>query len=53
MAVLGHEFPGIPDVFYSLRIKHLVESGAIEAAGNLDRMRYSEIRIPDQRPAVS
>jgi Protein of unknown function len=53
MGVVGDQFPGLPDVFYSLRIKHLVESGAIEAAGNLNRMRYSEIRIPGQRPAVS
>jgi hypothetical protein len=40
------EFPGLPDVFYGLRIKHLAESGAIEAAGNLGRMRFSEIRLP-------
>jgi Protein of unknown function len=53
MGIIGDEFPGLPDVFYSLRIKHLVESGAIEAAGNLSRMRYSEIRIPDQKSAPS
>jgi hypothetical protein len=51
--VLSREFPGISDVFYGLRIKHLAESGAIEAAGNLNRMRYSEIRMPDQKPAGS
>jgi hypothetical protein len=45
MDVLGERFPRIPDVFYSRRIKHLVETGAIEAFGNLDRMRYSEIRL--------
>jgi hypothetical protein len=42
---LGEQFPRIPDVFYSQRIKHLVEQGAIEAFGSLDRMRYSEIRL--------
>lgn len=47
MLALSHEFPGMPDVFYAVRIKHLAESGAIETAGNLDRMRYSEIRLPD------
>jgi hypothetical protein len=47
------EFPGLPDVFYALRIKHLAESGAIEAAGNLNRMRYSEIRLPDMKPTDS
>lgn len=43
---LGPEFPDLPDGICSLRIKHLAESGAIEAAGNLGRMRYSEIRLP-------
>ena len=46
MKEIHGEFPGIPDIFYGLRIKHLAESGAIEAAGNLDRMRFSEIRLP-------
>jgi Protein of unknown function len=53
MAAVGHQFPGIPDVFYSLRIKHLVESGAIEAAGDLNRMRHSEVCIPGPKPAGS
>jgi hypothetical protein len=39
MVVLGERFPGIPDVFYSRRIKHLVEKRAIESFGNLARMR--------------
>jgi hypothetical protein len=47
MAVVGHRFPKIPDVFYSQRIKHFVESGVIEAVGNLNRMRHSEIRLAD------
>jgi hypothetical protein len=47
MKEIYDEFPGIPDVFYGLRIKHLAESGAIEAAGNLGRMRFSEIRLPE------
>jgi hypothetical protein len=50
MLVLGREFHGMPDVFYSTRVKHLAESGAIEAAGNLDRMRHSEIRLRDKKP---
>jgi len=32
-------------VFYALRIKHLAEAGAIEAIGDLNRIRYSEVRI--------
>lgn len=44
MQEIGERFPEIPDVFYVGRIKRLVDSGVIEAFGNLDRMRYSEIR---------
>jgi hypothetical protein len=46
MKEIYNEFPGIPDLFYGIRIKHLAESGAIESAGNLGRMRFSEIRLP-------
>jgi hypothetical protein len=52
MKEINNEFPGIPDVFYGLRIKHLADSGAIESAGNLDRMRFSEIRLPDKNPGI-
>jgi hypothetical protein len=52
MLDLHREFP-LPDVFYSSRIKHLVDSGAIEAAGNLNRMRHSEVRVPGPKPAGS
>jgi len=47
MMELSRDFPTLPDVFYGLRLKRLAESGAIEAAGTLSRMRYSEVRIPD------
>jgi Protein of unknown function len=53
MQEIYKEFPGLPDVFYALRIKHLAESGTIEAAGNLNRMRHSEIRLPDLKPTDS
>ena len=51
MRTLDREFPDLPAVFYSLRIKSLVESGAVEAAGDLNRMRFSEVRIPDSNQA--
>jgi Protein of unknown function len=38
------QLPGIPLAFLSVRIKQLAASGVLEAAGNLDRMRYSEVR---------
>lgn len=42
MAVLGPQFP---NVFYAERIRHLVEAGAMEAVGDLNRIRYSEVRL--------
>jgi hypothetical protein len=44
MMAIGDGFPRVPDLFYSQRIKYLAESGALEVAGDLNRMRYSEIR---------
>ncbi|MEO8670740.1 MAG: DUF3658 domain-containing protein [Tahibacter sp.] len=36
----------IPDIYYALRIRVLVSSGALNARGKLSRMRYSEVRLP-------
>ncbi|WP_165424364.1 DUF3658 domain-containing protein [Pseudoxanthomonas winnipegensis] len=36
----------IPDVFYSHRVRTLVSDGKLEAQGNLHRMRFSEVRLP-------
>ena len=38
--------PEVPDLFYAERVKILVANGRLEAFGNLDRMRYSEVRLP-------
>jgi hypothetical protein len=40
---------GLPDVFYAQRVKALVASGQLLAEGNLDYMRYSEVRLPDSK----
>lgn len=45
MITVHDEFPSLPDGFYSSRIKLLVKSGALEAVGNLDHMRFSEVRL--------
>ncbi len=37
---------GVPDVFYSQRIRKLVEEGRLEAQGNLGYMRFGEVRLP-------
>ncbi len=37
---------GIPDLFYSQRVRKLVEDGKLESQGNLAYMRFSEVRLP-------
>ncbi|TXM63822.1 DUF3658 domain-containing protein [Methylobacterium sp. WL120] len=37
---------GINDTAIAERIKLLVSLGKLEVQGNLDRMRYSEVRLP-------
>jgi hypothetical protein len=37
---------GLPDIFYAQRVKKLVEAGKLVSEGNLDYMRYSEVRLP-------
>jgi hypothetical protein len=39
-------YPDLVDVFYVQRIKLMVEKGMILSTGNLNRMGYSEIRLP-------
>lgn len=39
--------PGLPDLFYRDRVKVLVEKGLVVADGNLEYMRYSEVRLPE------
>ena len=36
----------VPVGFLVRRVKVLVESGKLESSGNLDYMRFSEIRLP-------
>lgn len=42
---LAHRFPKLSHVFYTLRLRHLVGAGHLDAAGNLDYMRFSEVRL--------
>ena len=48
MMELPERTPGIPDIFYAQRIKKLVEKGYLVAQGNLDYMRFSEVRLPPE-----
>jgi len=46
---LRDRIPGVQDVFYAQRVKLLVQQGKLESAGNLDYMRFSEVRLPGTR----
>ncbi len=46
MRQLRTRFPEIPDRYYAQRVVALVEAGQLESEGNLNYMRFSEIRLP-------
>ena len=43
---LSDRFPGLSYIFYAQRLIHLAERGRLESQGNLEYMRFSEVRIP-------
>ena len=45
MNTLHKQFPGVPDGFYAQRVAALVQSGRLQAQGNLEYMRFSEVRL--------
>ena len=51
MTTEGNPIADVPDIYYSQRVGHLVESGRLESQGNLDYMGYSEVRLPDSPSA--
>ena len=44
MAQVDPVLSGVPDLFYGERVSALVGRGALDAQGDLRRMRYSEVR---------
>jgi hypothetical protein len=46
MGALPNNVNGIPDVFYSKRVALLVQKGKLLSQGDLNCMRYSEIKLP-------
>lgn len=44
MDVYPDRYFDIPDIYYAMRVRALVDVGLLEAQGNLRRMRFSEIR---------
>ena len=45
MSSYPEHIEGLPDVFYAQRIRSLVKNGYLESQGNLQFMRFSEVRI--------
>ncbi|MCP4976228.1 MAG: hypothetical protein GY931_08720 [Maribacter sp.] len=46
MNELQLQYSNIPDVYYAMRIRKLVNIGELESQGFIENMRYSEVRRP-------
>jgi hypothetical protein len=46
---LADRFPKLSYVFYTRRLKHLVDTGCLVAAGDVFKMRFSEVRLARQK----
>jgi hypothetical protein len=46
MRELQDQLPNVPDSYYAQRVALLVAAGNLESQGNLDHMRFSEVRLP-------
>jgi hypothetical protein len=44
---LSDRYPGLSYIFYAQRLIQLVEQGRLESQGNLEHMRFSEVRLPN------
>ena len=44
MSELQNQYQGIPDIYFAQRVRKMVLGGTLESQGNIDRMRYSEVR---------
>jgi hypothetical protein len=45
MQPLFSKYPGVPDGYYAQRVGVLVDSGVLESEGNIEYMRFSEVRL--------
>lgn len=50
MGEMQSTFSELPDGYYAQRVAALVKAGHLESQGNLDHMRFSEVRLPQGRP---
>lgn len=42
---LRHRFPKLTHIFYTLRLRHLVDTGHLLASGDVSQMRFSEVKL--------
>ena len=47
MSAKGEADNRIPNYFYASRVRKLVEEGRLVAQGNLEYMRFSEVKLPE------
>jgi Protein of unknown function len=47
MNALSDLFSDLPDSFYAMRIKELFAQGRLESQGDVEFMRFSEVRLPE------
>jgi hypothetical protein len=45
---LKARFPQLSYIFYAMRIQDLADRGRLQSQGNLDYMRFSEVRLPHE-----
>lgn len=45
---LAGRFPKLSYIFYTQRLKYLVDTGHLDAAGDVFKMRFSEVRLARQ-----
>jgi hypothetical protein len=46
---LAERFPKLSYVFYTQRLKHLVDTARLDAAGDVFKVRFSEVRLAQQK----
>jgi len=50
---LQNRYPEFSELFFAERIRLLAKQGRLESQGNLRYMRFSEVRLPDERWVVA
>lgn len=46
VSALSERYPRLSYAFYAQRLRHLARRGRLESRGNLEYLRFSEVRLP-------